>query len=288
MTATVANTGPFNVTSPNGAENWPANSTQAVTWSVNGTNAHSTNVDILLSTDGGATFSVLALAVANNGTYNITVPNTPSASARILIQGSTGGNFKSASTFFDVSNANFTISSPLPIELLSFEARKISNESIQLLWSTASEVNNDHFDVEKSINGTEFYTMNTVKGKGNSIEIANYDLMDKHPVYGNNYYRLKQVDLDGSFKYSQIVVVKIDSKVNHLVVYPNPAKNSISLSGIDFSEVKEIQIYNQLGQLVKTANSAFNTINISTLNQGVYNMVIKTQKEDIITKFSIN
>ena len=288
MTATVANTGPFNVTSPNGAENWPGNSTKAVTWNVNGTDAHSTNVDILLSTDGGATFSVLASAVTNNGTYNITVPNTPSTTARILIQGSTGGNFKSASTFFDVSNANFTISSPLPIELLSFGAKKISNEAIQVLWSTASEVNNDHFDVEKSINATEFSTMNTVKGAGNSLEITNYDIMDKHPVKGNNYYRLKQVDIDGSYKYSQIAVVTIDSKGNQLVLYPNPAKNSISLSGIELSEIQEIQIYNQLGQLVKTVNTSFNTINTSSLNQGIYNMVIKTQKEEIVTKFSIN
>ena len=112
--------------------------------------------------------------------------------------------------------------------------------------------------------------------------------MDKHPVKGNNYYRLKQVDIDGSYKYSQIAVVTIDTKGNQLVLYPNPAKNSISLSGIELSEIQEIQIYNQLGQLVKTVNTSFNTINTSSLNQGIYNMVIKTQKEEIVTKFSIN
>ncbi len=109
MVVTVANTGPFNVTAPNGAESWPANSSQTVTWTVNGTDSHCTNVDILVSTDNGVNYTVIG-TYPNNGSASITIPNTPSTTARVLVQCSVGGNFRSASTFFDVSNANFTIS----------------------------------------------------------------------------------------------------------------------------------------------------------------------------------
>jgi len=111
MVVTVANTGPFNVTAPNGGESWQANSNQSVTWTVNGTDAHCTNVDILVSTDNGVTYSLVG-TYPNNGSASITVPNTPSTSARVIVQCSVGGNFRSASTFFDVSNAVFSITEP--------------------------------------------------------------------------------------------------------------------------------------------------------------------------------
>ncbi|MBX2928195.1 MAG: lamin tail domain-containing protein [Saprospiraceae bacterium] len=113
MVVTVANTGPFNVTAPNGGESWTANSTQNVTWTVNGTDAHCTNVDVLISTDNGVTYSVLG-TFPNNGSASVTMPGTASATARVLVQCSVGGNFLSASTFFDVSNAVFSITDPAP------------------------------------------------------------------------------------------------------------------------------------------------------------------------------
>jgi len=108
MVVTVANTGPFDVTAPNGGQSWEGNTTQAVTWTVNGTDSHCTNVDILVSTNNGVSYTMVG-TFPNNGSANITVPNTPSTSARVLVQCSVGGNFGSASTFFDVSNAVFTI-----------------------------------------------------------------------------------------------------------------------------------------------------------------------------------
>jgi len=108
VVVTVANTGPFDVTAPNGGQTWEGNSTQSVTWTVNGTDSHCANVDVLVSTDNGVTFTLIG-TFPNNGTASITVPNTPSTSARVLVQCSVGGNFRSASTFFDVSNAVFTI-----------------------------------------------------------------------------------------------------------------------------------------------------------------------------------
>ena len=106
MIVTVNTTaGPFTVTSPNTAVSYVGGSTQTVTWNVAGTTANNVNcanVDILLSTDGGATWSTLLAATPNDGTQAVTIPNTPSTTCRIMVKGSNH-------IFFDVSNTNFTI-----------------------------------------------------------------------------------------------------------------------------------------------------------------------------------
>lgn len=109
MKITVANTGPFEVSTPNGGESVTGNTTATVTWTVNGTDAHCSNVDILLSTDGGTTFTVIANATPNDSTEEVTIPNTASTTARILIQCDVAGSYGSVSTFYDISNSNFTI-----------------------------------------------------------------------------------------------------------------------------------------------------------------------------------
>lgn len=109
MTVTVdAATGPFQVTAPNTAVSWQAGTSQTVTWLVNGTNGapiNCSNVNILISTDGGTTFSMLLANTPNDGTENITVPNTPTSTARIKVEAV--GNI-----FFDIDDANFNITPP--------------------------------------------------------------------------------------------------------------------------------------------------------------------------------
>ncbi len=109
MKITVANTGPFAVTAPNGGEALTGNMASMITWTVNGTDAHCANVDILLSTDGGGTYTVIADATANDGSESVMIPNNASTTARIIIRCDVAGGFRSASTFYDVSNAAFTI-----------------------------------------------------------------------------------------------------------------------------------------------------------------------------------
>jgi hypothetical protein len=107
---TVANTGPFAVVVPNGGETWNSDLPQTVTWSVNGTDTHCQEVDILFSTNNGNAFTLLG-TYPNNGSATITLPATISFNARILIQCSVGGDFLSASTFFDVSDDPFNLTS---------------------------------------------------------------------------------------------------------------------------------------------------------------------------------
>ncbi len=111
MTVNVTNNGPFAVTAPNGGET--INGTSTVTWSVNGTDANCPSVDILLSLDGGTTYTVVADATDNDGSQNIAFPNS-SISARILVRCDVPGGYRAASTFYDTSNGNFTITGGAP------------------------------------------------------------------------------------------------------------------------------------------------------------------------------
>jgi hypothetical protein len=102
-----------------------------------------------------------------------------------------------------------------------------------LSWSTASELNNKGFEVERSVNGRDFKTVDFVKGAGNSSRNVNYNLTDAKAFNATNvlYYRLKQIDFDGKFAYSTIVrVSKNAGEANALAVFPNPYSTDYSLS----------------------------------------------------------
>ncbi len=112
----------------------------------------------------------------------------------------------------------------LPITLLSFDAEKQVN-SVLLNWVTVSEINNDYFTIEKSMNGIDFVSVGTVKGSGNSTEKNEYNLVDAKPYNGVSYYRLKQTDYNGSFTYSELRVVEYKGKSSNSKIYPNPSKD---------------------------------------------------------------
>lgn len=276
MIITVANTGPFAVVTPNGAETWMGNSTQAVTWSVNGTNAHCTNVDVLVSTDNGNTYTVVANGVTNNGTANITVPNMASTTARVLVQCSVGGNFLTASTFFDASNAPFTITSVLPVELTSFDVRKYSEEAVELKWITESEIGNSHFEVQKSTDGINFLPFSSINGKGNSTAINAYRALDKAPTKGINYYRLKQIDFDQQFEYSDIKSIYFDKLSDDITIFPNPANSEITVSmNKEIAQRGLVKLMTVSGQLIHSEIVSFQesrplSFDLSRLPNGIY------------------
>ncbi|MFL1895391.1 reprolysin-like metallopeptidase [Aquimarina sp. 2-A2] len=156
-----ANAGPFLLTSPNTAVSWSAGSTQTITWDVAGTTANginAANVDILLSTDGGDTYTqTLATAVANDGSHAITVPNVQGTQNRIMVRGS--GNI-----FFDISNTNFTITggssdTQAPTAPTSLVASNITQTSATLNWNASTDnVGVTGYDI---YNGTSLFASST-------------------------------------------------------------------------------------------------------------------------------
>lgn len=136
--------------------------------------------------------------------------------------------------------------SPLPVELLFFDAKKKNDEGVMCSWATASEINSDYFIVEAAIDYDEqgmliFNQIGRVKASGNSTGTINYSLLDDTNYDGIVYYRLKQVDFDGSEVYSSIVAVKFEVKVNSFMLLgfsPNPATNISELSLYTSSDMK--------------------------------------------------
>ena len=166
---------------------------------------------------------------------------------------------------------------PLPIELLYFEAiYNINTEDVDLTWITATEINNDFFTVERSVDAIDFEKVVTVPGAGNSNQILNYAAVDEDPYYGISYYRLKQTDYDGKYEYSNIVAVMI-IKTSDLIIYPNPATENLTFLFNDVTDADVlIEIFDVQGKLVylkrhKTTKGAnYINISLSSFSQGMY------------------
>ncbi|MBK8705222.1 MAG: T9SS type A sorting domain-containing protein [Saprospiraceae bacterium] len=117
----------------------------------------------------------------------------------------------------------------LPIELLYFRGAP-KDADVLLEWATASEQNNDFFEVQRSTNGRDFEVLGKVPGAGTYSGLLTYDFTDRHPKSEVNYYRLRQVDFDGAFEYSPVVSVKAESKERDMALYPNPAGEYMEVS----------------------------------------------------------
>ncbi len=145
----------------------------------------------------------------------------------------------------------------VPVELLAFTA-SVRNSEVQLLWSTGSELNNSGFEIERSINDLDnFVTIGFVDGKGSSTEINYYSFNDSPQISGANKicYRLKQIDFDGSFSYSNIVNLSYDAPAEFVLSqnYPNPFNPTTRISYFVLNEsFVSIKVYDFLGREVNT------------------------------------
>ena len=165
-----------------------------------------------------------------------------------------------------------TVINPLAVHYLDFQGQSINNQYIQLTWSTDTEQNNDHFEVERSSDLLHFQTVGNVKGAGNSNTRQNYSSQDNNPVEGINYYRLKQVDIDGNFNYSNTIMVRFGNHVEPLV-FPNPASTYITLlQGQE--QISDVAIFDATGKLVKhvgnPGTASYFVITLTDIAPGVY------------------
>jgi choice-of-anchor B domain-containing protein len=157
-------------------------------------------------------------------------------------------------------------SSTLPVTLSSFTAAPFGKSSARLAWSTASESGSDYFLVERSLTGTEFEPVGQVDAAGDSEVTKTYDFTDSGLDAGAYFYRLRQVDLNGSFAFSEVREVTLDG-VEGLSVFPNPVGDRLQLSA-DVSGT--VRIYRNDGALVRESNAAGREINVLGLPAGQY------------------
>jgi Secretion system C-terminal sorting domain len=173
-----------------------------------------------------------------NGTVISATPNAdisiPSASIDLnsLASGEHVFYIRSLSNGWSLTNISVFSSAVLPISLISFTGLSAQGKNI-LTWSTASELNNDRFDIERADAQTEliFTKIGTVAGSGTKITQSDYSFIDESPNASQQYYRLKQVDLDGHFEYSPVILVIVvgttPSMENLVTAYPNPASDKL-------------------------------------------------------------
>jgi Leucine-rich repeat (LRR) protein len=168
---------------------------------------------------------------------------------------------------FDNDLAPLPTCASLPVELLNFDVQNTEGSKNYLTWRTASETNNSHFDIERSTDGTTFHSIGQVKGNNKA---SSYQFVDNQP-FVTTYYRLRQIDFDGTETLSNIVSVVQKGKGKALIIYPNPVSNTLTVENTeeDDEEVGNFQIINLLGQQVLSGKTG-QGLDVSALPQGTY------------------
>ncbi len=236
--------------------------------------AGSYNIEITASASTGASADKIALIKRVNlsspwtgaGNWVLTLKNTSSFPNTITAK-LTGLTSFSDFAFGITTNP---IPTTLPVNLTNFTA-KAQNNSVLLTWQTSSEVNNGKFVIERSTDGQTFTSIAEVKGKGSKDTQANYYLVDNRPQKGFNYYRLKQVDFNGDFDYSQVEVVNMSLLGNaETLIYPNPANDYFNVFNA-VGAVKQVQIFDLSGKkIMEVANPSSSIILPQSLLNGIY------------------
>jgi hypothetical protein len=200
--------------------------------------------------------------------------------------GATAGSY--SSTFGSVAGnhwvaeiATFKPLINLPIDLLSFDALVRNQNTVQLDWATATESNNDHFEIQRSHDGSDWALVSKIKGAGNSNTITRYSSTDNTPYTNLTYYRLAQFDLDGHITYSAVKTVQIaPPSTGKIKIYPVPATDHLTVEA-GYAELQSIYVFSSAGLpmnnriRISSESDSRSTLDLSLLPKGVYFLRMK-------------
>lgn len=178
-------------------------------------------------------------------------------------------------------------SGPLPVDLLSFSGRWEDGD-IKLKWTTSQELNVSHFEIQK-FDEREFFTIGQVTAEGNSVSLTNYDYLDNQVVVNTGspiLYRLKMVDFDGSFKYSDAVTLRTENIKTSVSIYPLPASHTLNVSAINYEGELTLEIVDVKGRILLTKERIIGAskIDIGKLSNGIYFVTIYSNDQIIQVK----
>ncbi|MCE7068118.1 T9SS type A sorting domain-containing protein [Dyadobacter sp. CY326] len=162
----------------------------------------------------------------------------------------------------------FPVNQSLPVNLTSFD---LSNEGsmVNLTWATTAETNSERFDVQRSANGKEWKTIQTVAARGESNSIAEYLAVDSEPFEGNNFYRLHMIDKDGTSAYSRVRSVKLENVATS--IYPNPVSEELTIKAADWSKIANVKIFGSDGEVVyRSSGKPSSNVNVRNFRNGIY------------------
>lgn len=178
-----------------------------------------------------------------------------------------------------IKNQTLTCNSPLPVELVNFEANHTNTGEVAIKWVTATEENNDFFTLYRSFDGYSWDSIQYIQGAGNSLSLKTYETTDRLSSQTDVvYYRLKQTDYNGEFTYAAVAVVKTKQDLNVLKFTPNPAQTLLTISTTKRA-LGSINIVNTLGQnvtnevIVTPVSDHLAQVDLSTLPTGFYTVV---------------
>jgi len=195
----------------------------------------------------------------------------------------------------DVPEVGVTVAGVLPVELTSFNVEKLK-ESVKLSWSTATETNNDRFEIEHYFNEKGFEKIGEIGGNGTTLSPSHYSFLHDQSTVGQHYYRLKQIDFDGRFEYSNIMSVNFQpGELNISEFYPNPSKNglvNLDFFASDDSSVEVVvydlsgqQVFQQKYSVVEGQNQL--SFNFATVKNGLYWVKIGNDMTTVYRKLMI-
>lgn len=259
---------PLDVTSTTASNTTPITSGAVTTTQVNEL-IYGVSIGATDAIGGGAGFTVRSTAQSN------IVEDKTGATAGSYSATFTGANYWIATV------ATFKSLVTLPITLTSFDAEQLKDKKVELDWATASESNSDHFEVDHSNDGQDWTPIGQVEAAGNPTTAQHYSFVDDAPYSGVTYYRLMQVDRDGSTTISKTLTIHIDEAIVPAIrVYPNPAASYLVVEGATAA----VTIFNTAGQrlLVRIVpdGEEKTTVDLGSLPRGAY--FVKTGERSLV------
>lgn len=241
------------------------------------TNTSATNSYTWTTTTGtiNSGSNALTANVKSPGTYTLTAYNGPVASGCLT------------QTVISLSSVNCSL---LPIELTDFYAT-IKDKNVEINWETISELNSDYFIIERSSDGINFEPLSQMQSSKNSSQIKQYNYIDENPLPNINYYRLKLIEKDGSYRFSRIIDAILETEkivINH--IKPNPTKDMIHFEIhsskktdilIELTDFTGLKVYKELKNI--EAGQSTENLNLQNLAQGVYILKISSANNELIS-----
>jgi hypothetical protein len=156
----------------------------------------------------------------------------------------------------------------------------IKNGKSHISWSVASQINNEKYIIEHSKDGKNFSPIGEIAGDGTSNETKHYEYIHPSPSIGMNYYRIKQVDYDGKYSYSDIASLRYDGN-GETSIYPNPATSEVNISTTEPTSMQIMDVYGRL-LLNRDIYDGQNTINLAELPTGILIFVVGDQRFKVL------
>lgn len=224
------------------------------------------------------------------GTLALSINFTPTEGDEVPILTATAvsGKFSSVSglpqnwfVIYSPTSVKLLYSPAMPVHLAAFSARA-TGPAIQLQWCTVSETDNAGFYIERSSSGTQWEDIGFVDGNATTLQMREYTFIDENPISGLNYYRLRQMDFDGTTEHSRVQAVRYENQDKNLVVWANAARQAHVRTD---DTIEQVIVFNLSGRIVAVSKTA--TIDLSGIPAGILVVQVRTNRGLISRKLPL-